>query len=280
MRYARTGWLGGIVLVLAATALPARADEKADALLQQTRTATAKLQTLRADVEATFKSDFGSQSITGTVALKRPNLVRCETRGAFEGLTVSDGKTVFDYAVKQNQYRKVAPGPDGRNIPTPLGDLVSGFFRPQSIGMARRGVTPTYVGKEVLEGTEYEVVELAVTGPQQAGSTTRYFISSKDNLVHQVVMNSKEGDSTFTTSLRLKNLQTDVPIDDAAFQWTPPATARLFVPQGPRGLEEKLIPVGKPAPDFNLPMPRGGQLSLSDARKGKKATLVNFWFYG
>jgi hypothetical protein len=43
--------------------------------------------------------------------------------------------------------------------------------------------------------------------------------------------------------------------------------------------EAKLLPAGKVAPDFNLPMPRGGQLSLTDARRGKKAVLVNFWFY-
>jgi hypothetical protein len=43
--------------------------------------------------------------------------------------------------------------------------------------------------------------------------------------------------------------------------------------------EAKLLPAGKVAPDFNLPMLRGGQLSLTDARRGKKAVLVNFWFY-
>jgi outer membrane lipoprotein-sorting protein len=278
MRHARTGWLGGIALVLVATTLPARSDEKADALLQQTRAATAKLQTLRADAEATFKSDLDSQSISGTIALKRPNLARCESKGAFEGLTVSDGKNVFDYRRARDQYRKFNPGSDGRNIQTPLGDLVSGFFRPQSIGAGRRGASPTYAGRETVDGAEYDVVE--ITAPGQ-GPTTRYYISPKDNLIHGTLTTFKDGDATFTTSIRLKNLQADVPIDDSTFQWTPPATARLFVPPTTSAdLEKKLVPVGKPAPDFNLPMPRGGQLSLSDARKGKKATLVNFWFYG
>src|SRR5262245_18682031 len=115
MRHERTGWLGGIALHMAATTLRARAHDKAGAPLQQTRAATSKLQTLQADVEATFKSDFDSQSISGTIALKRPNLARCESQGAFEGLTVSDGKTVFDYRRARNQYRKLNPGSDGRN---------------------------------------------------------------------------------------------------------------------------------------------------------------------
>jgi outer membrane lipoprotein-sorting protein len=282
MNGTRSAWLVGTVLLLTATVVAARADEKekAQAVLEQTRAATAKLQTLRADFEATLKSDLDSQSITGTIALKRPNLARCEVRGAYAGLTVSDGKTVFLYGLKENQYRKSDPGPDGRNIQTPLGEPISGFFRPQTIGMARRDVSPTYAGKESLEGMDCDVVELAATGTRAPGSTTRYFISSKDHLIHQLVTSFKEGDATFTTSVRLKNVRTDLPIDDASFQWTPPATARLFAPSGPGDLEKMLVPVGKPAPDFNLPTPRGGQLSLSDARKGKKATLVNFWFYG
>jgi peroxiredoxin len=38
--------------------------------------------------------------------------------------------------------------------------------------------------------------------------------------------------------------------------------------------------VGKPAPDFSLPLLDGGTLTLAQARKGKKALLVNFWFCG
>jgi thiol-disulfide isomerase/thioredoxin len=39
--------------------------------------------------------------------------------------------------------------------------------------------------------------------------------------------------------------------------------------------------VGKPAPDFTLPAAGagGGQVSLKDALKGRKAVVVNFWFY-
>ncbi|MBL8066513.1 MAG: hypothetical protein JNM34_11760 [Chthonomonadaceae bacterium] len=42
----------------------------------------------------------------------------------------------------------------------------------------------------------------------------------------------------------------------------------------------KLIPIGKPLPGFTLKLAKGGSLSLSQAIKGRKATLVNFWFYG
>ena len=44
--------------------------------------------------------------------------------------------------------------------------------------------------------------------------------------------------------------------------------------------EKNLLPVGIEAPDFQLPRKGGGQLSLDDALKGKKAVLLSFWFAG
>jgi thiol-disulfide isomerase/thioredoxin len=38
--------------------------------------------------------------------------------------------------------------------------------------------------------------------------------------------------------------------------------------------------VSRPAPLFDLPAPGGGKVSLNDVLAGKKAVLVNFWFYG
>lgn len=41
-----------------------------------------------------------------------------------------------------------------------------------------------------------------------------------------------------------------------------------------------LLPLGRQAPLFTLPTPTGGEISLSAALQGKKALLINFWFYG
>jgi outer membrane lipoprotein-sorting protein len=286
MRYARTGWLGGIALILAATTLPARADDKAEALLQQTRAATAKLRTLRADVEFTVKGRFGSSTSTGMVALKRPNLARFETTGDPSRLVVADGKNFFRASPGRDLYQKTELAADGRNLAIPLrpfGEPVLGFFSPDIIGRGRSGSAWRYIGRERLDGDECEIVELNTQTPEGAPGprkfTLRYFISDRDHLIHQTVTTFVDEAGTTTNVSRLKNVQTDAPIDDATFRWTPPATA-LLVPPTLADFEKKLVPVGQPAPDFNLPMPQGGQLSLSDARKGKKATLVNFWFYG
>ena len=44
---------------------------------------------------------------------------------------------------------------------------------------------------------------------------------------------------------------------------------------------QSLVAVGEMAPGFSLPTAKDGTpLSLSDATRGRKATIVNFWFYG
>ena len=52
-----------------------------------------------------------------------------------------------------------------------------------------------------------------------------------------------------------------------------PATAQQDMTSG-------LLAIGSKAPAFSVNSPRGGKISLASVIKGKKATLVNFWFYG
>jgi hypothetical protein len=70
----------------------------------------------------------------------------------------------------------------------------------------------------------------------------------------------------------MSNVKFDVPKTAADFKYTGPAAQ-----EDPA--EAALLPVGKDAPDFNLPTLNGDKLSLSNVCKGKKAVLVNFWFY-
>lgn len=51
-------------------------------------------------------------------------------------------------------------------------------------------------------------------------------------------------------------------------------------PSGAQDFEANLLKIGTKAPAFSVNNPKGGKISLAQAMKGKKATLVNFWFYG
>ena len=50
-------------------------------------------------------------------------------------------------------------------------------------------------------------------------------------------------------------------------------------PKEPSKPKPQLLAVGEGTPDFDLPSPSGGRFTLHDALQGKKAVLVNFWFY-
>lgn len=58
------------------------------------------------------------------------------------------------------------------------------------------------------------------------------------------------------------------------------ASAALLAPAQYDEILKGMVPVGKPAPAFTLEKASGGKVSLAQAVKGKKATIINFWFYG
>ena len=58
------------------------------------------------------------------------------------------------------------------------------------------------------------------------------------------------------------------------------AFIRLADMPGMGDMDAKLVKVGKPAPLFSIPGPKGGTVDLAQTLRGKKAILVNFWFYG
>src|SRR5437762_1357852 len=133
----RAGWLAALLAVaLAAGARPARADEKAEAILARCRAATAKLQSLKADLWLTQ----GPNALIGTVTLKKPNKAWIQVSGIGPDRIVSDGKTLLVYVPSKHQCLKMEPGADGSRIPAVAGP-VGVFFLPDSIGKESASAT-------------------------------------------------------------------------------------------------------------------------------------------
>jgi outer membrane lipoprotein-sorting protein len=269
----RTGRLLGVALALCSS-MGARADEKADALIQASREATTRIETLQADLDL----KLGDRAITGKVVAKRPNLLRLEMKGYPMELVVSDGKTHYTYMPAQNEYQKreLSGGTVGGVVPGWVYP-VSAFLNPVGIGQALAGATRTYKGRETVAGREYDVIEVVYPVPSER--TLRWYISPEDKLVHRVVNTPKDPKASPIIA-EMTNIRTGAPVAADAFVWTPPATAKLYAPPTLADYEKMLVPVGMPAPSFDLSTPGGGRLSLENALKGKKAVLVNFWFYG
>jgi hypothetical protein len=123
-----------------------------------------------------------------------------------------------------------------------------------------------------VDGKTYQVVEVI---PSPGGPEQKLFIGAS-GLVEGVEMTTRQGDKASTRTTWLKNIRLDRSTDPKRFAYAPPADFTLHEQPD---LNKQLLAVGTDAPDFMLPQPGGGQLSLSDARKGKKAVLINFWFY-
>jgi outer membrane lipoprotein-sorting protein len=147
-------------------------------------------------------------------------------------LIVSNGRNLFVYVPSDNQYARSHPGAEGRNIRLFVAEEIEKFFQPATIGVIAAGSRSSYVGKEMVDSMEYDVVE--VIAPTPSNKTTRYFISPRDDLIHRVVSTSKtKRGETVTKWTHLKNISTDAPVDESTFQWEPPSTAApLQLPGG------------------------------------------------
>lgn len=301
MKLNRSGWTAlAALLVLAAYPLLA-ADEHSDEVIRQAEAAMAQAMSLRAD----FEYVAGTRTYTGSAVLERPNLARIEIKGYPTETVVSDGTNAFSFQPARNEYTKTEVKPDGSNITILLASHLRGFFVPDPFIPTPEGATVT-TRRESVEGVQYDVVQVAykpskfrpvlpllrrapgaapqpaVAGaPEQTSQRTmRYYVALKDRMIYRVVSESRiDQRPPVTATLTITSLQLNAPNPKTAFQWTPPATAKLQAPRAPVDYLADLVPLGKPVPDFQLPQPGGGALlSLHSEARKNKATLVNFWF--
>jgi hypothetical protein len=150
---------------------------------------------------------------------------------------ISNGADLWTYFPSENKFVRSIPGGQGHHIQPVLVDEVRFFFRPETIGLAGRGDASVYAGKQTVDGASYDVIEVTSAGPPKR--TTRYFISPTDNLVHRVLTQTERKQGA--TSVRwasLRNVRTNVSVNESEFRWTPPDSASflqlpgLALPQG------------------------------------------------
>jgi len=261
----------------------ARADEKADALLKEVETASKAVKTLTADLSMSQKAKDPngkeeSMKMVASLKLKKPNLARIDfTQGEFVKTIASDGKTLFTL-MPGNQYQKAKVDADGKNIDTLWAAPVAMFFsgRFTLMGAESKAAT-TYAGKQTIEGTEYDVVQVSGTKPF-AYSGKLYIAPSK--LATRLDLEITGGGQKMQVDAVLTNVKKNVPLTEAGFAYAPPKDAVVFEQPSLEEFNKKLLPVGSAAPRFALSAPTGGKVELAEVLKGKKAVLVNFWFYG
>jgi len=253
-----------------------RADEQADSLLHKVREATASLPTLQGDLRITTSTSRRKPlTFTASVTLKKPNLARVEFAPPVGMLWVSDGQTLYRYSELEREYREYPVDPAGRSLWVIRAEPVTLFFGPYLDLFGRDSPAPSrYLGEEKIEGETYRIVELR--DPKEFEAFAVKFYIDDRFLITRIVKERKlDGGGVYRAEFVLSHLRTGADVEAKTFEFRPPATAKRLVQNES---EDTLLDVGTKAPDFRLLKPGGGEISLLETLKGKKAVLVNFWF--
>lgn len=265
---ARRAW------VLACAALvavgPGLADTRSDALIKKAGDVAEKTKSLQAALVMELAVGSQVQKGEGSVWLLKPNYARIQLRGIGPGEQqfISDGKSVFRVVTAANIYSRQDAPAKGTGLLGLPNTPVDAFFDPATLaGEGRR----RYGGTIKAHGRTYETVLLTAT---QAPRDRKLFFGPIGFLEGVELSDRSEGDPQ-TLSVWLRDVKLNVPLEPKQFEYSPLANFEML-----RSPETSLLPLGQVAQDFDLPQPGGGRLSLEQALKGKKAVLINFWFYG
>jgi outer membrane lipoprotein-sorting protein len=276
--------LGGLVGLASFAALPAQADEKGEKILREAFRKLHKAQSLTADL-ITERVMTGQPTIPGkgTIVLKKPNFLYVTLSRQVNSRTqkqtyVSDGTNYFNYADGSKTYMRQ---PAAKNPTEFTGDWegeVDAFFGGEA---SADKFNADFAGTETLEGIPCDLIR--ITWKQVGGNRVlTYAIGQKDRLIHRTSWTAKVNESVnLTQTNRLKNIKLNGALATSAFAFVPPKDAKLYDPQvALKEMEAKLVTVGQEAPAFELTDPQTkSRVSLAKMLDGRKAVLVNFWFY-
>lgn len=259
--------LGALTMTVFSAGSTAFADAKGEEALKAAFKKLGAAKTLTFDMATENKSPGAPAPITwkGKVAAMKPNFLSVAMTGQLAPSFYADGKDY--YMPSQGGMQKVPLEAKPTELQGVWEGEVDAFFGGEKLVDK---VKATYSGAEKIGEVDCDVIRVEMKEPDRA---VVYAIGKEDHVIRRanITIPSAMGEQVQINTLT--NVKFDVPKTAADFKYTGPAAK-----EDP--YEAALLPVGKDAPDFNLPTPTGDKLGLSDARKGKKATLVNFWFYG
>lgn len=275
-----TGGLTGLALFSAHAAV---ADEKGEKLLSEAFRTLQQARSLTADLE-TQTETTGNPLVTGkgTISLKKPNLLSVLVSvptgaGVRKTASISDGKSYFNYREGAPTYMRESVSPTPVQFNGDWEGEVDAFFGGEKIAS---DLKVDFAGSDTLDGTLCDLIHVNKTGDDRAFT---YTIGHKDHLIYSTSWTAKlDEKTTMTETHRLRNIKLNAPVASSLFAFTPPAGVKLYDPaEEIRQLEAKLVAVGEEAPAFELTAPQDkNRFSLAQAMNGRKAVLVNFWFYG
>ena len=305
--------LSAAVAVLALCSLPAaqpnaeavkpapKLDPKATEVVRRMCDYFKAAQALSVDMSRTLTMTAGGKknemTSTAHMAVRRPNLafVAWERGGAqaapMSCTLVCDGKSLYVSIPILKQYTATqAPADLGAvfaskaAIPliaeVPL--FMDNLLTENPYESVMEGVlSASYVGTEEIEGAKYHRVKFVQDNADvdvwiAAGEKPlllKALLDATKSLKQQ--MQSVPADAQVKLEIRFTKWDMNPDLPDERFKFLAPEGAQKVAsftdPDQPAA-----IPLGKPAPDFKLPLLGGGQMSLSQHR-GKEIVILDFW---
>ena len=273
-RFMRATISGILYCWLLLSAQLAFGDDAADKLLANSVISAKSFQTLAARIDLTWQAPGQPlKRNIGSVKLMKPNYALMVLTGDYPLATLaSDGRSLYRLS-DPTKYTIANAEPHGKNIDTPWWALPVRFFFTQSVKPfgpdSPTWTSSRYVGLETTRDERYEVVE--ITGNQPMAYVARLYFDGR-NILRRSVVTFGEGAGAAVFTAEIENVKVARRPRPFEFKFKPPAGAKLDT-----GAESRMLALGETAPDFSLPTPKGNILRLANFR-GKKATLVNFWY--
>lgn len=208
-------------------------------------------------------AESGSVPFEFKVKAMRPNLYAVE--GPFQSFYSDGGGTVYQYLGKENAYNRLPENRIGEGIPV-TGAFIMFSPPPDYKTPFKKIEKQSFEGKEV-----YALIDEV---EQMPGMVITLLVDTATWLPVAEKQESPQGKHL----AKFLDVKLDEQFTPEQFVWTPPAGAKDLDKEktGP----SPLLPIGSPAPDFTAKSLAGETVSLKSALQGKKALLVNFWFYG
>ena len=265
------GMSWNLALLLAA---PVLADQKADELIEKARQVAGSVKSLEGTVEVSTGAGASAGIMKADVQLLKPSYGRVHMKGIAPGemTLIFDATTMVVVVEGEKQYMEMPSQPQrvGLGPGSDSNDPMIAFLFPDKIASAGKRF---YAGRKTVAGSQFETVKLVLP----AGDTLLY-LDDTGLLVGTERSIPNGAGPAFTITTWLRNIKRDSGLTADNFVFTPPAGFKKITP--PAGPSSTLLKIGGKAPDFTIPMPQGGSVRLAKTVAARRATIINFWFYG
>ena len=267
-------WRASVGVICVGIAVLSRAQEPAQIFAKQMIQAARDQRTIEADITIRWKTSTGMKASSGTIRLMKPNYALIKLNGDYPlRVLASDGATRY-MAPDDKSYTQEAIDPQGAKVDTPWWGFPFRFFFSQILNPFPSAPNSTEqlddVTTETISGRPFRVLHAHGSSPMGSYKAEFFFYRT---VLERATVQFGDGTKSGVFEASLSRVKVNVPYSAKSFRFVPHADQRTT------SMASGMLSIGNSAPDFTLPTPDGKQLELSRFRQGKKATLVNFWYY-